>query len=56
VIRIYDGAGNVIERTSKRAISKISERKHIEAKSRHAVKRDGSLPKVRLLRWVRQLY
>jgi hypothetical protein len=43
VIRAYDGAGNVIETHEHKGASKTRERYVPEAKSRHAVMRDGLL-------------
>jgi hypothetical protein len=43
VIRVYDAAGNVIESQEPAASSKSGERNGVKTKSRHAVKRDGSL-------------
>ena len=57
VIRVYDAARNVIETHEHASESESGERCGGEAKSRHAVKHDGSLPRLvdrfqRLLRAV----
>jgi hypothetical protein len=43
VIRVYDDADNVIETNEHMTISSSGEQYTRETKSRHAVKRDGSL-------------
>jgi hypothetical protein len=43
VIHVYDEADNVIETHERMAISRSDEQYTRETKSRHAMKRDGSL-------------